>query len=61
MIGFVKWLISEYKCYKLGQIFKTTQEEKDRLFTQNYNRCIEVGFTNEQVLALMNLLYSKGD
>lgn len=57
MIGFIKWLISEYKCYKLEQFFKTTQEEKDNLFIQNYNKCIEVGFTNEQVLALMNLLY----
>ena len=61
MIGFFKWLVSEYKCYRLEQIFKRTKEEKDRLFMQNYNRCIEVGFTNEQVLALMNLLYSKGD
>ena len=56
-MGFIKWLISEYKSYKLEQIFKTTQEDKDKLFVQNYNRCIEAGFTNEQVLALMNLLY----
>lgn len=57
MIGFIKWVVSEYKCYKMSQLFKSTREEKDRLFMQNYNRCIEAGFTQEQLLALMNLLH----
>ena len=57
MLGFIKWLISEYRCYKLEQTFKTTQKDKDKLFMQNYNKCIEVGFTSEQIWALMNLLF----
>ena len=57
MIDFIKWLIKEYRGYKITQDLAPTKEAADNIFLMNYNKCIEVGFTHEQVLALMNLFY----
>ena len=57
MIGFIKWLFQQYNIYKLEQSLKPTDIEESSLFMRNYARCIEVGFTENQILALMNLLH----
>lgn len=57
MIGFIKWLIQEYTEYKLNKIFEQSPKEQEALNIRNYSRCLEVGFTQEQLIALMNLMY----
>lgn len=56
MIGFIKWLIAQYKIYKLHKILEPSIYELDRISMDNYLACIEAGFTGEQILALMHLL-----
>lgn len=59
-MGFVKWLYKQYKEYQLQKIFPPeSQEEKERIFMRNFMNCMELGFTQEQLLALLNLLSSK--
>lgn len=48
----------QYQVYTLEQAMKRTQEEKEDLFMKNYVRCLESGFSHEQILALFNLLQS---
>lgn len=58
-MGFIKWLYLQYKQYKLEKLFPgNTQEEKERLFMSNYARCLEVGFTDSQISAILNLVWS---
>lgn len=57
MIGFIKWLIQQYNLYKLEQCLKPTDNQEVSLFIRNYEKCIEVGFTEAQIYALMNLLH----
>lgn len=59
MIGFIKWVIQQYKAYKMCEIFASSTEEKEKLVMKNYTRCLELGFTQEQLIALMNLIYAK--
>lgn len=54
MIGFFKWLILSYETYKMS----VNKDRDDSLFIQNYEACINAGFSNEQMLALMNLIES---
>lgn len=59
-MGFIIWLFRQYKCYKLEKSLPSpSQDEKDRMFRNNYMECIKAGFTQEQILALMNLLYKE--
>lgn len=51
-MGFVKWLYGQYKNYKLH---KSLPSKDDSVFINNYKRCLDVGFSQEQLLALMNL------
>lgn len=60
MVGFIKWLIQEYNEYKLTKISERSPKEQEALNIQNYSRCLEVGFTQEQLIALMNLMYGSG-
>lgn len=58
-MGFIKWLYKQYKEYKLKKIFPTiSQEEKERAFMNNFRNCVDMGFTPEQLLALINLIDS---
>lgn len=60
-MGFIKWLYGQYKAYKLEQdfsILEPNEEERNRTFQMNYSRCVELGFSEEALLALMNLLSS---
>ena len=59
MIGFIKWVIQQYKAYKMCETFEPSTEEREKLIMKNYTRCLELGFTQEQLLALMNLMYVK--
>lgn len=59
MIGFIKWLIQQYNIYKLEQCLKSTESQDLSLFMRNYEKCIEVGFTEAQIAALMNLFFKK--
>lgn len=59
MIGFLKWLWNQYQSYKLNEIFKSTDEDKAALFMNNYKNCLEAGFSELQLIAIMNLLHTK--
>lgn len=59
MIGFIKWVIQQYKVYKMCEILASSTEEREKLAMKNYARCLELGFTQEQLLALINLMYAK--
>lgn len=60
MIGFIKWIIQQYKAYKMYETLELSTEEREKLIMKNYTRCLELGFTQEQLIALMNLMYTKG-
>ena len=38
-----------------------SEEEKGRIFMRNFVDCMELGFSQEQLLALLNLLYNTGN
>ena len=59
MIGFIKWVIQQYRAYKMCEPLEPSTEERGKLVIKNYARCLEVGFTQEQLIALMNLVYRK--
>lgn len=59
MIGFIKWMMREYNAYKISETLKPSTEETEKAFMSNYVRCLELGFTQEQLIALMNLMYAK--
>lgn len=60
MIGFIKWLIQEYRDYKVSTIIKPSAQDIEKLQMRNYARCLEVGFSHKQILALMNFIEMKG-
>ena len=60
-MGFIKWLYGQYKAYKVEQDLsplKPNEEEKYKTFLINYARCVELGFSEEAIRALMNLWIS---
>ena len=59
MIGFIKWVIQQYRAYKMCEPLEPSTEERGKLIMKNYTRCLELGFTQEQLIALMNLMYAK--
>lgn len=61
MIGFVKWLIVQYQCYKLEKIFENN-ESKEREFMSLFSQCWNYGFSEKQILYILNLVNaSKGE
>ena len=58
MIGFIKWIIQQYKAYKMCETLKPSTEEREKLIMKNYVRCLEFGIAPEQAIALMNLMYA---
>lgn len=58
MIGFIKWMIQQYKVYKMCKTLEPSTEEREKLIVKNYVRCLELGVTQEQLIALMNLMYA---
>lgn len=58
MIGFIKWVIQQYKAYKMCKTLELSTEEREKLIVKNYVRCLELGVTQEQLIALMNLMYA---
>ena len=60
MIGFIKWVIQQYRAYKMCEPLEPSTGEREKLIMKNYTRCLELGFTQEQLIALMNLMYAKG-
>lgn len=56
-MGFFVWLYKEYRKYKIEKSFpKDDPSEKEKVFLKNYAACLDAGFTQEQLLALMNLM-----
>lgn len=45
---------------KICKTLEPSTEEREKLVMKNYARCLELGFTQEQLIALMNLMYAKG-
>ena len=58
MIGFIKWIIQQYKAYKMCETFEPSTEEREKLILKSYARCLELGIAPEQAIALMNLMYT---
>ena len=58
MIGFIKWIIQQYKAYKMCEPLELSTAEREKLIMKNYARCLELGVTQEQLIALMNLMYA---
>lgn len=57
-MGFIKWLWSEYKKYKITQELTSCKNKSEDVFIQNFANCIEYGFTEGQLFALLNLVAS---
>ena len=59
-MGFIKWLYTQYKQYKSEKMFpEKSEEEKGRIFMSNFVYCMEFGFSQDQLIALLNLISSK--
>lgn len=58
MIGFIKWVIQQYKAYRMCEILASSTEEREKLIMKNYAKCLELGCTPEQLIALMNLMHA---
>lgn len=59
-MGFIKWLISQYRMYKFQETFQKRNEmDEEEKFISNYEKCIEAGFTKKQLNALIDLWGSK--
>lgn len=56
MIGFIKWLIIQYNTYQLEQAMQASKENSDAQMMNNYLRCLEAGFTPEQISAMANFI-----
>ena len=55
-MGFIKWLIEQYRIYKAEKYLKPkSQQDADKVFINNYYKCIESGLTTAQVNAIINL------
>lgn len=54
-MGFIKWLVIQYRTYQIAKNMEKSQSEKDSAFINAYYRCIEAGFTTEQMNALVTL------
>ena len=52
MIGFIKWLICQYQISKMEKAFKRNDDKFINLFSQ----CRNYGFTEEQILYILNLI-----
>lgn len=57
-MGFLKWLYSQYKVYKIE---KALPKNDDSDFHRNFVQCLDEGFSQSQVFALMNLFNSLGN
>lgn len=58
-MGFVIWLYNQYKVYRFEKtLHQPGREEQDKIFLSNYRECLEKGFSEDQLLALMNLVLS---
>ena len=55
MIGFIKWLMCQYKCYKLEKIFKN-DDDKANKFMNLFSKCNDYGFTHAQVIYILDLV-----
>ena len=54
-MGFIKWLIEQYRIYKAEKYLTPSKPENEKVFINNYYRCVEAGFTTEQINAILNL------
>lgn len=59
MIGFIKWLLNQYNMYNLEKTLCNNKD--DSHFLNLFSLCREYGFTEAQVLYILNLVdASKG-
>ncbi len=52
MMGFVKWLILQYQCYKLEKTFDN-KETKEKHFMSLFSQCRDYGFDENQILYIL--------
>ena len=56
-MGFFVWLYNEYRRYKFEKSLpKENPSEREKVFLANYAACLEAGFTQEQLNALLNMM-----
>ena len=61
-MGFIKWLLNQYRAHQIEQSMpKRSSRDKDNAFMCAYNRCVEAGFTTDQVNALVTLFCAGRD
>lgn len=61
MVGFIKWLILQYQCYKLEKTFNN-KESKQKQFMSLFSQCRDYGFTQAQIIYILNLVsYNAGE
>lgn len=51
-MGFVKWLILQYQCYKLEKTFDN-KETKEKHFMSLFSQCRDYGFDENQILYIL--------
>lgn len=54
-MGFIKWLIEQYRIYQAEKYLKPSNSDNEKVFINNYYRCVEAGLTTEQINAIVNL------
>lgn len=59
-MGFLKWLLSQYKQYKIEKIFSSNKDKasKEKQFKNLFLQCREYGFSEGQILYILNLVSS---
>lgn len=55
MAEFIKWLICQYQIYKIEKTFKRN-DDKGKAFMNLLSQCRDYGFTEEQILYILNLI-----
>ena len=53
MIGFIKWLYSQYQVY---QIEKSLPKKNDDEFLKHFHDFLDMGYTEREFLAIANLI-----
>lgn len=60
VMEFLKWLLSQYKQYKIEKTFcsVTDKASKEKKFMNLFSQCREYGFSEDQMLYILNLVSS---
>ena len=57
-MGFIRWIFTQYRIYRIEHKDRKDMLEQKSTFVKNYYKCIDAGFTTNQLNALINLMWS---